>query len=397
MEALPHHCLNIYNPIRNTNTDMESKVVVIHADREPMEGVANPGPHQIYQNPSVSVEKRQLSDLHPDEIRVEMIYAGVCGTDVHLVETNPDTGYIRCSAPAEIPPEGRTIGHEGVGKVLEAGSHVHHVKPGAYVTFESIIVCHHCDVCRRGDFNQCRHARLLGLEKDGLFGTVVDVPSMLTHDVTALSVTDRGLRGAACVEPAGVAYVACQNTRVAAGDVVVVFGAGPIGVFSAMLSKLIFGASRVHIVEPVEFRRTLARKWSDYVYDIDEFFDDDTCSVDVVIEASGYMGNVSRVFRRLNANGRIALLGRSGTPLVLDAVDHMITNEVSLVGSRGHLCGAFAKIISLCENGRIHLDEIVTEVVSGPEGLCDLLRSPDRIVEANCKVLVRLDGGSMPA
>lgn len=374
---------------------MKSRAVVLYADRKPMAGIADPGPHQIYCNPHLAVEDRSLGDLHPDEIRVEMIYAGVCGTDVHLVETNPDTGYIRCSAPAEIPQEGRIIGHEGIGRVVEVGSHVHHTKGGAYVTFESIIVCHHCDVCRRGQFNQCRHARLLGLEKDGLFGTVADVPSMLTHDVTALASTDKGLRTAACVEPAGVAYVACQNTRIVAGDVVVVFGAGPIGLISAMLAKVVFGASVVHVVEPVEFRRMLARKWGDHVYDIDEFFDDGPPCVDVVIEASGYVQNVTKVFRRLNANGRIALIARSGTPLVLDAIDHMITNAVSLVGSRGHLGGAFAKILSLCESGRIHLDEVVTNVVSGPEELRHLLESPDRIIEENCKVLARLDGGNV--
>jgi len=372
---------------------MESKVVVLHAEREPMEGVADPGPHQIYRNPSVCVENRELGDLRPDEIRVEMIYAGLCGTDMHLIETNPDTGYIRSSAPAEIPPEGRVIGHEGVGKVVTVGSHVRHIKPGAFVTFESIIICHHCDVCKRGQFNQCRHARLLGLEKDGLFGTVVDVPSMLAHDVTRFSGSKKGLMATACVEPAGVAYVACQNSHMAAGDVVVVFGAGPIGLFSAMLSKAVFGASRVHIVEPIAFRRRLARKWSDRVYDVDEFFENCPQFVDVVIEASGHLGNVGRVFRRMNANGHIVLLARSGAPLVMDSVDHMITNEVSLIGSRGHLGGAFVKILSLYENGRIPLDEIVTDVVSSLERLCDLLNSPERIFEENCKVLVRLDGG----
>ncbi|MDY7032818.1 MAG: alcohol dehydrogenase catalytic domain-containing protein [Thermodesulfobacteriota bacterium] len=374
---------------------MESEFLVVYADSEPMEGVVNPGPHQIYKSPRVLVEKRTLPTLHPDEIRVEMIYGGLCGTDVHLVETNPETGYIRCSAPATIPPEGRIIGHEGVGNVIEVGSHVHHIQPGDCVTFESIIVCHHCAECRRGQFNQCRHAMLLGLEKDGLFGTVVDVPSMLTHDVTVLAGSDNGLRAAACIEPAGVAYVACENTQVAAGDVVVVFGAGPIGLFSAMLCKVVFGASRVYMVEPVHFRRIFARKWSDEVYDVDEFFEDGPCSIDVVIEASGHMNNIGRVFRRLNANGRIAILGRSGVPLVLDAVDHMITNAVSLVGSRGHLGGAFAKILSLCENGRIHLDEIVTDVIYGPKGLCDVLKFQGKIVDNNCKVLVRLDQGDV--
>jgi len=103
------------------------------------------------------------------------------------------------------------------------------------------------------------------------------------------------------------------------------------------------------------------------------------------------MDNVRRVFRRLSANGRVALLGRSGKPLVLDAVDHMITNAVSLIGSRGHLGGAFANILNLCQNGRISLDEIVTQVVQGPEELCGILRTPEKLVKENCKVLASFD------
>jgi len=370
---------------------MESQVVVIHADAQPMPGVAKPGPHQIYRNPRITVEQRTLDALDPDEIRVQMIYAGLCGTDVHLAESNPETGYIRSSAPAEIPPGGRVIGHEGVGRVIDVGDHVHHLKPGAYVTFESIIICHYCDVCRKGHFNQCRYAKLLGLEKDGLFGTTVDVPAMLAHDVTEFATKDEDLKAVACVEPAGVAYVACQNTRIKAGDVVVVFGAGPIGLFAAMLSKSVFGASAVHVVDPVEFRRKFAGKWSDQVYDVEEFFDRCPEFVDVVIEASGCLSNVDRIFRRVNANGRIALLARSGVPLVVDALDHMITNAISLVGSRGHLCGAFSDILNLYRKGRLPLGDVVTEVVEGPQQLKVLLGTTEKILEKNCKVLVRLN------
>ena len=368
---------------------MQTRVVVVHADREPMAGVVNPGPHQTYRNPRVGVETRELGELHPDEIRVRMMYAGLCGTDVHVAEANPQTGYIKCSAPVRIGEKGRILGHEGVGQVLAVGSHVRHVRVGEVVTFESIIVCHYCDVCRRGQFNQCRRARLLGLEKDGLFGAVVDLPSMLTHDVGAMADSDAGLRAAACVEPAGVAYVACENTRVAGGDVVVVFGAGPIGALAAMLSKVVFGAARVYVVEPIAFRREFVKRWCDRAYDLQEFFDDPPKAIDVLIEASGVMENVTRTFRRLNANGRVALLARSGQPLSLDAIDYMITNAISLIGSRGHLCGAFAKIISLYPSGRIPLDEVVTSVIEGPEELCQLLGTPRKIFDENCKVLVK--------
>jgi (R,R)-butanediol dehydrogenase/meso-butanediol dehydrogenase/diacetyl reductase len=367
---------------------MESKVVVLYADRLPMKGISKPGPHQLYRNPRITVKTRQLDDLNPDDIRVEMIYAGICGTDVHLVETNPDTGYIRCSAPTEIPETGRILGHEGVGKVIASGSHVHNVRPGALVAFESIIVCHHCNECRSGRFNQCRNARLLGLERDGLFGTTVDVPALLAHDVTQYVLTDLDLKGMACLEPAGVAFVACQNSRVSTGDVVVVFGAGPIGLFSAMMARDIFGASQVHTVEPISFRRELAARWCDRTYAVEDFFENPPRSVDVIIEASGHLDNVARMFRRMNANGRIVLLARSGGALEIRDVDHMITNAVTLTGSRGHLGGAFETILSLRRNGRLSLHELVTEVVRGPEGLADILASPEKLLQENCKVLI---------
>jgi threonine dehydrogenase-like Zn-dependent dehydrogenase len=366
---------------------MESTAVVVYADQVPMAGIADPGPHQRYRNPRLAIETHHMGDLDPDDVRVEMIYAGICGTDVHLVETNPETGYIRCSAPAEIPSTGRIVGHEGIGRVVAAGAHVSNVAPGALVAFESIIVCHHCKECRSGRFNQCRNARLLGLEEDGLFGTTVDVPALLAHDVTPYARTDQDLQGLACLEPAAVALVACQNGRVTTGDVAVVFGAGPIGLFSAMMARTIFGAAEVHMVEPAPFRRKLAARWCDRTYDVEDFFLNPPRSVDVVIEASGHLDNITRIFRRTNADGRIVLLARSGEALEIRDVDHMITNAVALKGSRGHLGGAFETILSLHGSGRLSLHELVTETVRGPEGLAGILGSPERIVEENCKVL----------
>ncbi|MCI5145701.1 MAG: alcohol dehydrogenase [Candidatus Electrothrix sp. AR3] len=368
---------------------MESEIIVVHAERSPMEGIADPGPHQIFKNPSVSLEKRLLGALLSDDIRVEILYAGICGTDAHLIAKDPHTDYIRSSAPADIPQQGRVIGHEGVGRILEIGANVRHLQVGAIVVFESIIVCHYCDVCRKGNFNQCHHAKLLGLEKDGIFATIADIPAMVSHDISALIESDKDLRAAACIEPAGVAYVACQNTAIRGGDSVVIFGAGPIGLFAAMLSKTIFGASAVHIVEPLEFRRNFAQKWCDHVYTVEEFFAQPPQGVDVVIEASGVLENVNLIFRRMNANGRIALLARSGVPLILDAVDHMITNAITLIGSRGHLGGAFSDILRLHKEGRIALDEIVTTVLDSPAELIALLNTPEKLFVENCKVLVR--------
>jgi threonine dehydrogenase-like Zn-dependent dehydrogenase len=154
-----------------------------------------------------------------------------------------------------------------------------------------------------------------------------------------------------------------------------------------MMARNIFGASEVHLVEPVQFRRELASRWCDQTYDGEGFLDNCPRSVDVIIEASGHLDNIAKTFRRMNANGRIVLLARSGGSLEIRDIDHMITNAVALKGSRGHLGGAFETILSLLGSGRISLHELVTDIVRGPEGLADILASPERILQENCKVL----------
>jgi len=376
---------------------LRTEAIVLRAERAPLAGVQEPGPHQLYRHPSVAVETRDLGPLADDALRVEMLLAGICGTDLHAAGGDPETGYILGSAPLSVGRDGRVLGHEGVGRVIEAGAAVRHVSPGRVVTFESIVGCRHCPPCRRGDLNQCENGILLGMEQDGLFATVADVPASIAHDVTDLAARDGGLPAAACLEPAACAHVACSICRVSPGDAVVVFGAGPIGLFAAMLARLAFGAASVHVVEPVAFRRDLAGRWADRVHDAPAFFaDPPNGRFDVLIEASGDVTNVDRAFPRLGRNARVALLARSGRPVTLTRIDQMITGNISIAGSRGHLGGAFDSVLSLVRANRLPLHDAVTEIVDGLDGLRDRLLDPERVLNRNCKILVRLDAGARP-
>lgn len=370
---------------------MKTKALLIKADVEPMKSVENPKPNQMYKNPYLMIDERTLGSLDPDKIRLQMIYVGVCGSDIHLIKSNPKTGYIYSSVPVDIPDEGRIIGHEGVGLVLDVGSNVKHLKKGMYVTLESIEVCNSCDVCKRGDFNQCRNAKLKGLEIDGIMGNVVDINPTIAHDVTEYIKSEKDLVAMACVEPAAVAYVACENTNIKCGDVIAIFGAGPIGAYAAMLGKSVFGASEVHVVEPVEFRRKLMSKWTEYVYDSFDSLKKNLNKVNIVIETSGDLTNVNKIFNMIDANGTVVLLARSGDALNVEAVDHMITNNIKIVGSRGHLCGAFNSLLRLHSSNRIQLDDVVTSVADGLYNLKNVLES-ESIENSNCKIVVNLNG-----
>lgn len=363
--------------------------LVLHAERRPQPGIDRPGPHQCYRAPVLRIEERRLGVLPRDHVRVRVRLAGVCGTDVSAVTTDPRTGYILGSAPLDLDAGGRVLGHEGIGEVLEVGRDVTGVRAGEWVGFESILACGGCTPCGRGHPNQCATAVLMGTQHDGLFTEVADVPARLAHRLGAVADDEAGRRAAACLEPAACSLLALRLARVRPGDDVVIFGAGPIGAAAAMLARLVLGAGRVRVVEPLPLRRELAGRWADEVFDVERFFASvPRAPADVVIETSGDLDNVRRVLPTTAPNARVALLARSGAPLAIEHVDHLITNNVTLVGCRGHLGGPFPEVLGLVRDGRLPLHELVTGVLPSLDALADALRAPRALTANHCKVLV---------
>ena len=369
--------------------DATPRAVVLRADDDPRPGIERPSTHQRYRNPTVAVEERPLGSLQAADLRVRMLYVGVCGSDLHLAQAD-DAGYVASSVPAVIGPEGRVLGHEGVGVVMATGTDVTSVASGEIVTFASIVACGHCDACRRGAPNQCRTSELIGAQRDGLFASVVDVPAALAVPVTGAIRSGADLQALTCTEPAANALVACTQARVTAADSVVIFGAGPIGLFCAMLCRLHHAARRVIVVEPVAARRRTAAKWSDDVFDVEGFFRDGDQELDVVLEASGDLSNVNRALRRLGPQGRIVLLGRSGEPLVLDDVDRLISQAISVSGSRGHLGGAVDDVLRSYADGTLPLGDVVTGVLDSLDDLAALLSSDQSAMADHAKLLVKV-------
>lgn len=368
---------------------MNSEVLKVKAERKPKEGINDSLPNQLYRNPQLVIENRQMARLKDNYIRLQMLYVGICGSDLHLVETDKNTGYIKGSAPLFIPDSGRIIGHEGVGKVLEVGKNVKNIKPGMIVTLESILVCNNCEPCKRGNFNQCSNAKLVGLEIDGIMGTIIDIDASLAHDVTTYIKSKSDLIAMACIEPAGVAFDACEYADIQPADRVLICGGGPIGLLAGMFCKKVFGASDIYIVEPIRFRRELLKTITPNVYENIDIAYKNIQEIDVIIEASGVLNNIKRMFDKVAANGRVVLLARSGEPLFLDKVDHMITQNIKIIGARGHLEGAFDKILKLYSKGVIQLNDIVTTEVDGLDKIKELLES-ENFEQSNCKVVVNL-------
>jgi len=146
------------------------------------------------------------------------------------------------------------LGHEPAGTVLRTGPGVTGFAAGDRAALEPAIYCYHCEFCRAGRHNICRHLRFLSTPGDpGFFREVVNLPAGNLLAIPASLALDH----ATLVEPLAVAIHSLHFAGMALGGTVAVLGAGPIGLCTIACLKTA-GAARIFAVEPVGSRRALA-------------------------------------------------------------------------------------------------------------------------------------------
>jgi L-iditol 2-dehydrogenase len=199
----------------------------------------------------LALEERPQPRAGDGEVVVRVDACSICGTDLRIYAG---------SHRAYAEPSGRVPGHEIAATVVEAGPGAG-VEEGARVFVAPNYGCGRCRACRRGDVNLCETPRAVGISEDGGFAELVKLPRELVAQGNLLPIRDGADAGAvAIVEPLACALRGSRACRIGAGDTVVVFGAGPIGLFHVALARLA-GASEVLVAEPNAARRERALAW----------------------------------------------------------------------------------------------------------------------------------------
>jgi 2-desacetyl-2-hydroxyethyl bacteriochlorophyllide A dehydrogenase len=182
------------------------------------------------------VPEPALRDEH--DVLVGITYAGICGSDLHIVD-----GRLRAGPPP------RVIGHEMVGRVLEVGRAVRDLAVGDRVVGNFVAYCGRCYYCRNGQEHFCRRLR---------FSAETFAERAVYSDQQLLRVPDGidDLAGA-LTEPLSVCVHAVDRAELRSGARALVLGAGPIGLLIAHVARLA-GAGLVVVSEPSAERRDRA-------------------------------------------------------------------------------------------------------------------------------------------
>jgi 2-desacetyl-2-hydroxyethyl bacteriochlorophyllide A dehydrogenase len=261
---------------------------------------------------------------------------GVCGTDFHAFHGR--------QAFFTYP---RIMGHELGAEIVEVPPNNRGLRVGDHCTVEPYLNCRKCPPCRSGHYNNCVDIRVLGVHADGGLRELFAVPVDHVYKSSGLSFDQLAL-----VEPLGIGAHAVMRSGAGPGDVVLVVGAGPIGVAITQLAKAA-GAS-VHVLESKPYRRALVERLG-----VEAFESVDEESADVVIDATGNPASMAQSLSRARFGGRVVWVGivQAAVP-VDDPLFHH--RELTLLASRNS-AGHFPRIIKMIEDGVIDTSFWITQ------------------------------------
>ena len=305
--------------------------------------------------PGIAIREVEEPSAGPGEVLLRVVAASICGTDIHLYDWNP-----WARARVRLP---RVMGHEICGEVIALGAGAEgRASVGDRVAVESHLVCHRCPACLRGDFHVCEATRILGVDADGGFASLVAIPAENAWPVGP----EVAPEVAAAMEPFGNAVHACSY-REMTGATVAVFGCGPIGCAAVAVAKA-RGAAWVVAVEPNRYRLELAgRMGADALVQAGAESAEAAArraargDVDCALEMSGAPVAVVAATRLVRSGGWVSLLGIGDAPTTLDLSQDVVMRGVTLHGVTGRrLYATWGETSAYLHSGAIDASALIT-------------------------------------
>lgn len=206
----------------------------------------------VYHGPNdLRVEQVAVPKISSGEMLVKVISASICGTDLRIFHGNH-----------RMYPAGtmRIPGHEVVGTIAELGEGVEDYEVGQRVFCAPNTGCGHCQQCITGNNNLCSKYDAIGVTSDGGFAEYVRIPANSVRQGNIIPISlEVDPAVAALMEPFACVLRGQNALHIQPGEIVLIIGAGPIGVMHIKLAKA-RGAGKVIVSEPIIDRAQQAKR-----------------------------------------------------------------------------------------------------------------------------------------
>jgi 2-desacetyl-2-hydroxyethyl bacteriochlorophyllide A dehydrogenase len=302
-------------------------------------------------NRSFTIGDCEVVKPGPGEIRLDVAYTGICGTDVHIFHGAMDKR-------VQIP---QVIGHEMSGTVAELGEGVTGFAPGDPVVVRPLDNRAETPA-DRGHSHICQKLKFIGIDSPGSFQSSWTVPAFTVHKLPA----GLDLKTGALAEPLAVACHDVRMGEVKPGELAVVIGGGPIGMLVAMVARQ--AGARVVISEISPFRLEFARSlgfeaFSPLEVDLPAWVKEQSggSGADVVFEVSGAKAAALAMTDLLAIRGRVVMVAIYPQPVELNLFQ-FFWKELKLIGARVYEPEDYEKAITLMASGELPLAQMITDV-----------------------------------
>jgi 2-desacetyl-2-hydroxyethyl bacteriochlorophyllide A dehydrogenase len=294
-----------------------------------------------------SVEKPVIAS---DDVLVQVSQCGICGSDI---------GYISMGGLGMTQP--MPLGHELAGTVAEVGDKVTHLSVG-----DRVVV------------NPMEGNNGIGNGgAEGGFAPYLLVRGAAASPDVAMKIPDSlSMEQAAMVEPLSVALHGCHRGEVSAEDKAVIFGAGPIGLCTAICLKYL-GLEKIVAVDMSEYRLAAAESIGAIAFkpgssDLAEFLMDQhgttnlagmpvpvpVPATDIYLEATGAKPVFEQLVNTARTGARVVILGLHKQPVELDLAN-VLLRELKLIGSMGY-ADEFPEVIRILTSGEVDVSQVIT-------------------------------------
>ncbi|MPR35302.1 zinc-binding alcohol dehydrogenase family protein [Salmonirosea aquatica] len=305
---------------------------------------------------------------------VRVVCIGICGTDLHAYRGNQ---------PFFTYP--RVLGHELAVEVLALQGDPYGLKVGDFCAVEPYLDCGECQACRRGLTNCCEKLRVLGVHTDGGMVEYLKIPTGKLHPSNRLKKEQLAL-----VETLAIGGHAVERAELKPDDLVLVVGAGPIGLSVVEFVKR-SGATLV-VADRDENRLRFCREKMGVGHTL-LAADDSTQALrdmlqgdlpTVVFDATGNPNSMMKCFDYCAHGGKLVFVGLfQGDVSFHDPTFHR--KELTLLASRNATSHTFRTIINAIENGRMDTTPWITHRVvfdALPDCFPTLLKPESGVIKA---------------